>query len=267
MQGGWGARPTWIQGRADQSWGALPPAGETAPGPFQAWARTFAGRVPDGLGSRVYQDVAAALRRAADALETRARDAERQEQQAAGHYDKGLLALAPTLLDAIMAQDGVDLATAAASLEAQYRHRFPADTLAFHWQVARDRARKAEKHQRGRLVTQLAAQGLTNAEIARHPQLLALNGGKPLHPASVSRILQRGLKQRVARAFPVKRRPPPATPGMEFPKPVRRLFLSAAPAPTPPPHTPAAAPARAPAPPAGRGLSSSLPAMPAIAAE
>lgn len=238
-------------------WGELPPERSGNPRRFLAWAETFARRVPDGLGSRVYREIASALRHAATALDRRALDAEIAEKHAAGHWDRGVLALAPTLLNDIMARDGVDLPTAAQTLAAQLRWSISAESLAFNWETARLRARKLAKRERAALVMSLAAQGLANRQIAEHPGVVAANAGLPLHPDSVSRILQRNLR----------RKPPAALPGADLPKPVRHLMAPPAPAPLPHrPHTPAVGPARAPAPPAERGLFSSPP-PPAIAAE
>lgn len=86
---------------------------------------------------------------------------------------------------------GMNLAQAAYVLSMQLQ--LPEGAVVADWEDSERRHKKTQRWHRDREVMRLA-NSLTNGQIATHPNLKALNDGKPLHPQTISRIIQKRLR-------------------------------------------------------------------------
>ena len=86
---------------------------------------------------------------------------------------------------------GMNLPQAAYVLSMQLE--LPEGAVMADWEDSERRHKKTQRWHRDREVMRLA-NSLTNGQIATHPNLKALNDGKPLHPQTISRIIQKRLR-------------------------------------------------------------------------
>jgi hypothetical protein len=85
---------------------------------------------------------------------------------------------------------GIDLEQAAGLLAMSLD--LPEGAILGTWEDAQSRNKTTQRWHRDREIMRLAIK-LTNAQIASHPNVKALNNRKALHPQTVSRIIQKRL--------------------------------------------------------------------------